>query len=313
MSEVDTVKPAKTWKFTLNNYTAVEFERIKLWEVSRIAVGKEVGSEGTPHLQGYVSFRRAYRLSALKKLAPRAHWEVARCDDWNYELKLDSEDVYTQDNRTQGKRRDIDKAYEAVTAKKTRAQFVLEERPNYQAIRVFDIAQSLAAGPRPIQKIDVHWYFGTTGTGKTRAAFEENPGAYLCEDFKWWDGYVGQDVVIIDDVRADFCKFHEWLRLLDIYPLRKQIKGGWVECRFTKIIITAPVGPAEMWHSRTEEDLKQLLRRITCVKKFECTPLGTLVTEVGKGNTGFPNPVTNTIPFSAVSLPLDDDIIDLSQ
>lgn len=83
-------KPAKTWVFTLNNYTEQEYTQIKsLVGVSKGIVGKEVGENGTPHLQGTITFKKAYRLTALKKLLPRAHWEACKAVDasWNYCMK----------------------------------------------------------------------------------------------------------------------------------------------------------------------------------------------------------------------------------
>ena len=44
-------KPAKTWDFTINNYTDTDVSMLKMWcdgEVGRMAVAKEVGEEGTP-------------------------------------------------------------------------------------------------------------------------------------------------------------------------------------------------------------------------------------------------------------------------
>jgi hypothetical protein len=57
--------------------------------------------------------------------------------------------------------------------------------------------------------------------------------------------------------------------LLDRYPYQAQIKGGTVQISAKRIFITAPKSPADMWVSRTEEDLAQLTRRIEHVKYFK--------------------------------------------
>jgi hypothetical protein len=71
----------KKWCFTLNNYTKEEYSYIVL-QFDTLAlkyiIGKEVGECGTPHLQGYVNFHKKARLTALKKLNTRLHWEKAR-------------------------------------------------------------------------------------------------------------------------------------------------------------------------------------------------------------------------------------------
>jgi len=51
------------------------------------------------------------------------------------------------------------------------------------------------------------WYYGKSGTGKSHAARVDYPEAYLKLPNKWWDGYTGQEHVLIDD----FDKNHHML------------------------------------------------------------------------------------------------------
>lgn len=67
---------AKRWCFTLNNPT--DQESIDPAITDYMVVGDEVGEEGTRHFQGYVIFKKEYYLTGVKKLLPRAHWEVAK-------------------------------------------------------------------------------------------------------------------------------------------------------------------------------------------------------------------------------------------
>lgn len=73
---------SRRWVFTLNNYTAAEQYRIaQIFESDAITYGIygiETGSNGTPHLQGFVILPRAQRLSWLRnRLSPRGHYERA--------------------------------------------------------------------------------------------------------------------------------------------------------------------------------------------------------------------------------------------
>lgn len=108
-------KPAKTWVFTINNYSDDDIEWVKrqVAYASTLVVSKEKGDNGTPHLQGYVTWLRAYRLAGLKKRHPRAHWEVAKAasDQGAYCDKVDSELVVEHRGR-QGRRTDLDDAIE---------------------------------------------------------------------------------------------------------------------------------------------------------------------------------------------------------
>lgn len=72
------ISPANAWCFTLNNYTAKEFEflsstlRTKSEKYFYI-VGKEVGESGTPHLQGYIALK-----AKKKKFRPLPTFAVNR-------------------------------------------------------------------------------------------------------------------------------------------------------------------------------------------------------------------------------------------
>lgn len=257
---------SKTWKFTLNNWTPEELDNILHWDVSRMAVAEEVGAEGTPHLQGHVTFNRKFSLTALKKMQSRAHWEPALVADWNYEHK-DGQVVHHIDNRKQGKRKDIEVAHDYAKNKKTMREFVCEQMPGYQAMRMYEKLLDVLAEPRPNMDIDVRWYYGPPGCGKTRAVYDEFPGVYRVLSHKWWDGYNGQEVVLVDDIRVGWCKFEELLRITDRYPFRVEVKGGTREVQFRTIIFTSPFEPTEVY-STCGEDLGQLTRRIGTTRKY---------------------------------------------
>lgn len=72
---------AKNWCFTLNNYTEDELASIVTFlnlAPNNYVIGREVGEEGTPHLQGYVSFEKKLRMNECKNINHRIHWEVAK-------------------------------------------------------------------------------------------------------------------------------------------------------------------------------------------------------------------------------------------
>lgn len=70
------------WCFTLNNFeVGVDYKKIfsdVRNNIRRCVWGVEKGSSGTNHLQGYIEFHRSYRISHLKVILPRAHFEAAR-------------------------------------------------------------------------------------------------------------------------------------------------------------------------------------------------------------------------------------------
>lgn len=100
---------ARSWCFTHNNYTDADVQMYKDWEKNYMVLGYEVAESGTKHIQGFITFSRAYRLKQLTKLSPRAHWEQAKASDAaNYCMKDGEYEV--EDNRSQGKRTDLESA-----------------------------------------------------------------------------------------------------------------------------------------------------------------------------------------------------------
>lgn len=69
--------PAKHWCFTLNNWNNDEIDPIDP-SICKYVFGEEIGEEGTAHIQGYIELKKKGRLSEVKKIFPRAHFEKCR-------------------------------------------------------------------------------------------------------------------------------------------------------------------------------------------------------------------------------------------
>jgi len=87
---------------------------------------------------------------------------------------------------------------------------------------------------------------GPTGTGKSRHAHENYPNAYWKQKSQWWDGYKGEETIILDEFYG-WLPFDLLLRILDRYPLTVETKGGQLQLLSKKIIITSNSLP-ESWY-----------------------------------------------------------------
>lgn len=115
--------------------------------------------------------------------------------------------------------------------------------------------------------MQVEIYWGETGTGKTRKAFEENKDLYIKPFGQWWNGYEGQECVLIDDYDG-YLNFREFLQLTDRYPHQVPTKFGFRQFTSKKIIFTSNIDPV-LWYSDQENSsLGAFKRRITRVIKF---------------------------------------------
>lgn len=114
---------SKFFCFTLNNYTAPEVAVITSVaardDVDYLIFGKEVGENGTPHLQGYIIFNVRKRYGTVKNLiGRRCHVERARGSphqNRDYCIKDDDfQEFGTLPEATQGRRSDIEQFKEWV-------------------------------------------------------------------------------------------------------------------------------------------------------------------------------------------------------
>jgi len=106
---------SRNFSFTCNNYSDEDQEYIASLEYRYLTFGREVGSQGTPHLQGTIVFEEAKSLRHVLKLLPGCHVEPTRNLDAsiNYSQK-DKDFVEYGQKPHQGARSDLQRAVEEV-------------------------------------------------------------------------------------------------------------------------------------------------------------------------------------------------------
>lgn len=256
--------------FTINNPT-VEDKPLEWEKVKYLIFQKEKGEEGTIHLQGYVCFTQNMRISALKKLNARAHWEKRRGSHAQAKAYCSKDETRVEgpwekgEEPAQGKRTDL-----AEIKSKLDSGASLKEISNDHFNSWCRYRQSFATykqlqQPKRDFKTKVAVIWGPTGVGKSRFVQEKaGEDCYWKSDQKWWDGYTNQTHVCLDDFYG-WIKYHDMLRLLDRYPLQLETKGGQVEFNSQYIWITSNKHPREWWKDLSEEKYAALERRIELI------------------------------------------------
>lgn len=108
---------------------------------------------------------------------------------------------------------------------------------------------------------EVFVYWGKTGAGKSKRAWEEATFDAFPKDpnTKFWDGYSGQENVVIDEFRGTISISH-MLRWLDRYPVIVEVKGSSCVFKAKKIWITSNLSPDD-WYTELDAETKAALRR----------------------------------------------------
>lgn len=277
----------RNFVFTHNNYEGTDIEDNV--ECRYIIYGKEVGDLGTPHLQGFVTFGSLKSLKQAIALLPGSHVQIAKtCQEAIAYCKKDGDFVERgKAPLSQSEKGDLGKDSE-----KRRWEDI------YQAARegrVEDLPAEIKFKNRDLIKKHRHdalrerkledqetqneWYWGASGTGKSRTARSDHPDAFLKMCNKWWDGYIDQDTVLIEDFDADHEKLAHHLKIWgDRYPFPIEVKGGSFTIRPKKIIVTSNYHPDQIWDKH--QDLEPILRRFKMREFTTEKPIANLTDQI---------------------------------
>lgn len=266
---------ARRWCFTVNNYTEDEevyfHNLVTLYpeDVRYCVFGLEIGVQGTPHIQGYIEFFRPKRFGGVKDiLTERAHIEISYgsqqqaidyCKKDGNWFEYGAKAIQGRDQWTEIKKLVLEGDN----------QGIFDQYPQtYLKFRKAIDELCIKFGPQEetwdgdLQQKNL-WLWGAPGVGKSKRVRDEAEGPVYSKNCnKWWDGYNGEETVIIEDMdptRANMLALH--LKLwLDRYPFLGEIKGGamTITPRY-KLVITSNYSPEACFNN--PEDLEAIKRR----------------------------------------------------
>lgn len=259
-------KPSKRWCFTINNWTQECLITMKTVPCIYMIIGKEVGASGTPHLQGFVTFQQAKRLSAMKKIHPKAHWTEAKGSSFKASEYCKKEGDYEEFGEvpSQGKRTDLESAAAMIVSGKSIRE-VAEEHPAVFIKFHRGIAALKSELTEPTETTTTRgiWLVGQPGVGKSylvRKTLGIEDKLYVKQQNKWWDNYQGENYVLIDDLDHGASGLGHLMKLwTDRYTARGEIKGSSTSLSYSVLFVTSNYLPSEIWQD--EQMVKAISRR----------------------------------------------------
>lgn len=281
----------RSWCFTSFHVEEEDIEKLKqnLANAKYYIFQKEKGNKKEhPHLQGYVTFKTGRSFSKVKEIMGLndVHLEVAKGsakDNIAYCSKSDGRlgGPWEYGKKpAQGYRTDLvdfkDKIKENVRKRQIDMVDLVDEFP-CEMVKYYKFAEwytkemLLKEGMKlPFEPKQVYVLWGEAGAGKTKLA-NTTFLDYECYSLNierdrslWFDGYVGQPVVIIDEFEGPKqIDLTYLLRLLDGYPMRVQTKGGFTCWCPSIVVITSNYRSSEWYTNESPYRLLALERRIT--------------------------------------------------
>lgn len=253
---------------------------------------KEIGEEGTPHIQGYVRFKVRKTLQGAKRLiCAEAHLEPARGSEGDNIVYCSKDRAVAADdwgefgvpdpNIRQGRRTDLEAVIsDVIIGSPVHLLFLclmkVAGQPLHQIAQchpqewikyhngIVDLHRQLAPAV-PIRR-DVHTtiLWGTTGVGKSHRVLSKYPDSFIVLPGRDpFGSYCGEKTVIFEEFDFEKWTIQEMNRFLDVWKCKLDCRYFDKHAMWNKVFIISNLHP-DKWYLYCREELRAaFFRRIT--------------------------------------------------
>jgi len=128
---------------------------------------------------------------------------------------------------------------------------------------------------RDFRTVTVEILWGETGTNKSRDQIYDKKGKREdnfivpnTANLKWWDGYDGEETIVIENFTGSrTCNVDRFKRLLDGHQLKLDVKGGHTYAAWTTVKINSNLDPAKWYDFAEEHERNALFRRFNSIEE----------------------------------------------
>lgn len=265
---------SRGWVFTVNNYSEEDehFVFDLANESEYVVCGREKApSTGTPHLQGFVYFSNQRRFQGVQSLLPAGAHIEPKCAASTFrqcrEYCTKDGDFFESGSLPMDSDRKGDAGKLSSAERWQRAirgdffELAPEHYPRYRAIHMqFRSVEDRA-------ELNNDWICGHSGCGKSRYVRDNYDQFYSKGMNKWWDGYDGEDVVLLDDFAPEHAKYLSYYLKIwaDHYAFNAEIKGGMLKIRPKRIVVTSQYSIETCFADQDVETIEAIVRRFNVI------------------------------------------------
>jgi len=270
---------AKGWFLTYPKCPLEKSDLLKLLQASdppivEWVVARELHADGTPHLHAFVKYASKVTFSAhrwdLLTSEKTYHGNYQAARSWNA----------VQDYCKKGG--DFIASFDTAAATNKRAarnQHLIEgdlkelvdsgfiPLQSLRAIQQARNAYTQLGKPEHAPQHRGIWIYGPSGAGKSHYVRYKEDNLFIKAQNKWWDGYRGEDAVLLDDFdQQGACLFHYLKIWADKWACSGEVKGDTIGLRYKRFYVTSNFRIQDLFKDQDPETIKAIRRRFHVIK-----------------------------------------------
>lgn len=270
-----------SWSFTIQIPECLTAEQAgEMWKPDHMKYLVFQCESGThAHVQGYVHLTSRRAMSSVKNIFqnPGMHLEPAKGSAEQNRTYCTKEETRIGgpwefgEMPQPGRRNDLKRTTDKIHTGKRLAELALdpEEAVNivkyHRGLSTLEYLLSRATVPTE-RNMQIITLYGPSRIGKTHWVYQRYPATsiYKVAQYQpiWWDGYYGQDILLVDDFNGEWPLAYI-KQVLDKWPFQCAVKGQFVPAAYTKVLITSNYGPDEWYKFAKDDEFDPLRQRLT--------------------------------------------------
>lgn len=233
-------------------------------EIDEYVIAEEKHKDGTPHLHAFIKLSKKRSFSSVSKLFDlleyHGHYEPAK--SWKAVNKycMKEGDYISNINLDAAKKKQNKKL---LPEDFERDPLVLMEEGKLHPLSLNNFIKNrstylgLKRGKDYNGEKKCYWVVGKPGIGKSYSIRDVFKDIYIKPQNKWWDGYNGEENVLLDDL--DTATLGHYLKIwADQYKFTAESKGSSIVPTYKRFFVTSNYSIGELFH---EEKLRDAIDR----------------------------------------------------